>query len=276
MTEPTTFRELREQAEKAGRQALYDKGAELNAPSYSKTCRTNIDDWTCPACKETIRRREFGTAFAPCACLDKAYIDAKLASIRQQRPGVVDAELSRGGVNRLYLTASFADFKPRAGTKDALKACQTYAADFDPDNPAGLRLMGPTGTGKTHLAIAALRAIMEDQDLTPLFVEAVHMLAEVWRQRFKDDDPLQRYIQAPLLVLDDVGNHEVTPQAQDQIYRVITGRYNAGRPTILTTNCQEEELQGLISDAFWSRLQQMKQVPVVADDYRAREVRDDG
>src|SRR5215471_13629877 len=74
----------------------------------------------------------------------------------------------RAGIPPLYRHASLDNFKlpadnPTAnrGLAGILLTVRSFAREFPSENKPGLLLIGEPGTGKTHLAVAALRRIIE-------------------------------------------------------------------------------------------------------------------
>jgi DNA replication protein DnaC len=108
-----------------------------------------------------------------------------------------------------------------------------------------LVLLGPPGTGKTHLSLAlADRALQEGYsvlfttlaDLARTLESAVH--PGLVRQR------LRRYIAPSLLVIDEVGYTQLSQEQSHQFFELVAARYEHGS-IILTSNT---------SFAGWGRL----------------------
>ncbi len=125
------------------------------------------------------------------------------------------------------------------------------ARDFA-HNPEGwLVLLGPNGCGKTHLAAAI--ANKRRKDGHPAFFVVVPDLLDHLRATFIPDSKVtydelfERVKKAPLLILDDFGEHSATPWAQEKLYQVINYRYNARLPTVVTTCFALEEIETRIS-----------------------------
>jgi DNA replication protein DnaC len=108
-----------------------------------------------------------------------------------------------------------------------------YAAVSDPDSAKSLLLAGPTGTGKTHAAFAALR----------LSAESCRPAA--WRAT------------SSAALLGDL--------------RPSAGRDSEALPCLFATNFAPEELSGRLGDRTASRLAEMCQVLTVKGDDRRRQ-----
>ena len=87
-------------------------------------------------------------------------------------------------------------------------------------------LLGPPGTGKTHISIAlGVRACLAGQRvLFRTATEWVAMLADAQRQG-KLDDELDRLERIPLLVCDEVGYIPFDPQAASLMFMLVSRRY---------------------------------------------------
>ena len=109
-------------------------------------------------------------------------------------------------------------------------------------------LLGPTGNGKTHLAIAALQASERG-----MFWKVPDFLAFL-RSRIEVGDVDQvvgEYQESePLLVLDDLGVEKQTEWAFEQLYRILDRRCDAQLPTIITSNQDREDIDGRLRSRF--------------------------
>ena len=143
------------------------------------------------------------------------------------------------------------------------------------ENRRTLVLWGPYGTGKTHLACAILRRHIEDcgqvtgiytdRDATgiarllPFGTLLARIRATYDIDGESEEGILSRYRNAPILVLDDVGNEAAKdPSFSQRIgYAMIAYRYRQELPVILTTNCHPDKLAWHIGKAAVDRLFEM-------------------
>jgi DNA replication protein DnaC len=97
-------------------------------------------------------------------------------------------------------------------------------------------LLGPPGTGKTHLAIAlSIRACLAGQRVIfHTATEWVALLAEAQRHGRLDEE-LRRLERIPLLVRDEVGYIPFDPQAANLMFMLVSRRYERASP-IITSN----------------------------------------
>lgn len=140
----------------------------------------------------------------------------------------------------------------------------------EPDAPS-LLLLGPTGTGKSYQAYAALRSVAtsvrraESRDGRILRMYRAPSwkaltfadLCASLRPRGRDHDAetvLEGYRKTSLILIDDLGAAKATEWVEEATYRLINGRYEDMRPAIFTTNLALPELKNAIGDRIASRL----------------------
>ena len=164
-----------------------------------------------------------------------------------------------------------ADREERASLKIALDAAQQFAEQPE----AWLVLVGPAGSGKTHLAAAvANRQINSNR---PVFFANVPELIERLRsnasgnQKKGDSLSLNEIKTSPLLILDDLGMETATAWTKDKLNQILNYRYNARLATLITATIPAlDSLDARIR----SRLMDPKisnPVPIGAPDYRGGE-----
>jgi len=174
--------------------------------------------------------------------------------------------------------------------------------DYPGSAEKGLLLIGPSGVGKTHLAVAAVKELLK-RGHAGLFCDYRELLKEIQASYNTASESTEMGILEPIrtaeiLVLDDLGASKPSAWVLDIIGLVLNARYNEKRVTMLTTNyldetpvsnepparlpggqrvaVKEDTLADRIGARMRSRLFEMcKTVEVFAPDFR-REVRQAG
>lgn len=163
----------------------------------------------------------------------------------------------------------------RHAEPDHPKVCQ-WIADYlrDPQNCPGLILKGPVGSGKTHHALGALRAVaLGAAGLGRRMTYLATTHPDFNRaMRPQPDDGHNRTLEdmqtVDLLVFDDLGAGKLTDWGDDTLHRLIDTRWAYNRATIVTTNLTSKEFAEIIDERVVSRLSSSVQVPLVDGDRR--------
>ena len=171
---------------------------------------------------------------------------------------------------------SFDSFEPNgrassAQERETLQAALMFSKAFAQTPDGWLVLVGDSGCGKTHLAVAIAGERLQRGE--EVFFAFVPDLLDHLRYTFSPDSRVtydelfDRVKQTPLLVLDDLGSESSTAWANEKLYQVVVHRHNARLPTVITTRAIPTGQH----DPIASRLNDPRLVvvmPITASDYR--------
>ena len=142
----------------------------------------------------------------------------------------------------------------------------------------GLLFYGEVGTGKTFYAACIANALIDRgyPCLMTDFPRLEKTISEMLEGKQEYIDGLNKF---PLLVIDDLSRERDTSYMNEIVQDVINARYQAGLPTIFTTNLTKEEIshpKDISKQRPYSRLLEMCfPVKVEGKDRRREKLKED-
>ena len=213
--------------------------------SRSATEDVNSSEFNCPLClnwrwvlidaNASVGDEQFGK-MAPCECQrtvwntspERALLAYSLISPRESL--ITFRDTLPEGRSELADSYSF---------RTAFDAAREFARNPD---ASWLFIQGAPGVGKTHLAIAIVRELIQNN--TPVRYERFPMLLEYLKEHIKQDDSherLEQAIKAPILVLDGISCK--TEWDESRLEYIIEERLRNSQkplPTVLTADINPE------------------------------------
>ena len=199
---------------------------------------TNPRDVVCQFCFGTGTRLEPGKGAIICDC---------------RRSNKAGRSLDAARIPPRFRGCDFHNYYPK---NDSQYFAHNFASRLVEEYPAvdaGLLFMGSVGVGKTHLAIAILKDLIEKKGVTCLFYESGSLLKAIQDSynpisQNSEMRVLAPVFQAEVLVLDELGATVPTNWVRDTMYQIINTRYNNKKLTIFTTNYLDEPRTAETSD----------------------------
>jgi DNA replication protein DnaC len=202
-----------------------------------------MSETVCPICRGTgwkLVEKDGITAATRCECAG--------AARAQQLMRTAD-------IPRNYLDDSFENFRLPSRSENpvaheamskAYLSVMGFAREFPATEKPGLLLVGDPGTGKTHLAVATLKLLVE-RGHEVVFWDYQNLLERI-RSSYDPAsgaahrEAYQEALECEVLLLDDLGAHRVTEWVEDTVTSIITYRCNHRKPMIATTNLADNEM----------------------------------
>lgn len=160
---------------------------------------------------------------------------------------------------------------PRVVMGRILTICQKYADGFTPA-AGNLLFNGSTGLGKTMLSACIATAVAE-KGYSVSYETAAHLFKKLEDDHFRPDgesaEAVKKLNTCDLLIIDDLGTELPGNFTVAALYTLLNDRLLAGKPMIISTNLNIDELRARYSPQIASRLEGSFQLlPFVGNDIR--------
>lgn len=201
--------------------------------------------------------------------------EKRINLIRQDRREVVAKWRSNAALPIDVAAKTFGTLEVTDENKDAIRLIRAWK----PTDDFGLLLLGPAGTGKSHVGFSVCNQILEDyvnapiefdesdiyRDSTPdwtshdsrlLDFPYYQCVAKMLSDLRGDNDSkvISRVESAKICFLDDLGSENVTDWSREIFFRIFETRLNRRLPTIVTSNLSLDELKQRLHERTVSRI----------------------
>ena len=164
---------------------------------------------------------------------------------------------------------------------EAIETARRFVESYPGGTDRGLLLLGHAGVGKTHIAVAVLRAVIANTNVSALFYDTGKLLTAIKNSydpvvRTTTTSILRPVMETPFLVLDDLGAERPTDWVEETMNLIVNTRYSERRMTLFTSNYSDipdievpNSLVCRIGFRMRSRLQEMcTTIEIDAADFR--------
>jgi DNA replication protein DnaC len=199
------------------------------------------------------------------------------------RENVARERLTAANVPKRYQHCTISNFTAYNESLERAAVEARRIAEGFPVVDRGLFLEGQPGVGKTHLAVAVLKQIVQTTGARGLFYDTRDLLRVIRSTydpsiRTTELEVLRPVMTADLLVLDDLGAEKTSEWVEETMNLIVNTRYNERRITLFTSNypdipddTEPNALVARIGHRMRSRLHEMCEfVQLDAADYRER------
>ena len=192
------------------------------------------------------------------------------------RDGIIFESTLASGIPSASERFRFDNFMPE-DNKTLLKARVAVEGWVEGMGSPLLTLVGPTGTGKTHLLLAAVNALAERKDAFLYRTEA-NLVGEL-HTGIKDgtvENMIWELKEVPWLVLDDMGATALSPWDEGTRERIIdarwqtAGTWRGASRTLISTNLKRTALPHRIASRIGDTQWGTPLIQIAAVDHRRR------
>ena len=161
----------------------------------------------------------------------------------------------------------------RSIMEKTFQTCRKYAYTFT-EKSGNLLFSGDTGLGKTFLSACIARTVA-DRGYSVVYESAGHLFANLERAKFSGDEDARqetrKYSVCDLLIIDDLGTEMPGQFVTSALYSLVNDRLLAGKPMIISTNLNTEDLARRYSSQIASRLRgSFTRVAFLGEDIRVK------
>lgn len=256
---------------------------QLNGPGQDSPYPLKPDPYTCESCGKTVEpilvdfpKRLGGTRYLQgrCACEIQKNIDSVERFKNFERMNRLKRYFSFSTLGQRFTAKTFDNFHEFPENSASFKEAKEFInkAQSNETRGKGLLIIGPVGTGKSHLGAAIFNCLSEKK--TCIFANVPELLEKI-RDSLKtgeSEEIINEVKRCEVLIFDDLGAERHKHQddwATEKLFTIVDYRYRNLLPIVATTNCKPDVLEDKIGYRIMSRLREICTLTLCGgDDYR--------
>ena len=185
-----------------------------------------------------------------CRCQCQALEAQKAEEKRQQQRKAVNKIKKYSLMDQRFAHCTLANWQDHIGPPGLKKTALKYISQWQEmkENNVGLLIHGGPGIGKSHASFTIANELIHRYRVVVVAVSAIGLLSRIKETyahygREAEVDILNSLNHAALLILDDLGAEQKTEWSTAMLYQIIDSRYRSGKPMIITTNLNLDQLR---------------------------------
>ncbi len=226
-----------------------DKAPAKDTKSEIKLRKTEDVELECDRCSDlgwftedvAIDHPDFGR-FVTCTCQQDDLLEQDNSQLIRYS--------NLGYLVRFDFESFIPEFSSVPDIQSLIKTAKDAALDYTVSPRGWLVLVGPHGSGKTHLSAAIANQCIKNGHIA-IYIDVPDLMDHL-RSSFAPDTPysyselFDRVRNTPLLILDDLGSTYPTPWALEKLQQILNHRFNAELPTVIATSQELSSLDSYI------------------------------
>lgn len=140
--------------------------------------------------------------------------------------------------------------------EEVFRTCRSYAVSFS-QKSGNLLFIGGTGLGKTFLSACIARTVA-DRGYSVVYETAGHLFGKLEQAKFNPTEESRReaarFTDCDLLIVDDLGTEMPGQFVTAALYSLVNDRILLGKPMVISTNLNVDEMARRYSPQIASRL----------------------
>ncbi|MBR5479937.1 MAG: ATP-binding protein [Clostridia bacterium] len=222
--------------------------------------------YTCTKCEDT----GYIDGTRPCECLLEEYKKEQVKKLK------TDFGFELRGFDAVKPEYQSDDrnenpISPCESMRINLRLCRQYAEKYGEDTK-NLFITGGAGIGKTLLA-SCIAFEVAKRGFSVKYGTAFDILGDFEEKKFNrdaNDDIIEDYKKADLLIIDDLGTEMITQFTTAALYNLITTREVAGKGTIIISPLSLAEIATKYTPQIKSRLEGFVPISIFGEDIRKK------
>ena len=207
-----------------------------------------------PLCERCGGSGYIGTAMCVCLselCREEQKKELSIFACGEHRFGDICLDYYPDTIDALY------GVSPRTVMTKTFSACKKYAQNFTKSS-GNLFFNGTTGLGKTMLSACIAKEVAE-KGYSVAYETAAHLFAKLEKDRFHPDEEstaeVKKLNACDLLIIDDLGTELSGNFTVAALYTLLNDRLLVGKPMIISTNLNIDEIRARYSPQIASRIE---------------------